>query len=104
GAGNLRGARAATRGGGSGTWCRRRARLRVEADGSDLPRAARLDGDRAAPRLGAAVPSIPEPASGGGADRALPASRRRGARLAEPHRARCGLPELAVSGVAARIS
>src|SRR6266571_3370071 len=35
--------------------------------------------------------------------RAFPASRRRGAELAEPRRARCGLPELAVFRVATPI-
>ena len=51
---HLRRARAKARARGDGAGRRLRARLRERADGAALPRPARLDADREAPRLGAA--------------------------------------------------
>src|SRR5207247_2230199 len=54
--GHLRRAGAQARAGGNRTGSGRCARLRERTHGTDLPRAARLDGDRAPARAGAALP------------------------------------------------
>ena len=101
--GHLRGTRTQARGRCSGARRRRRPRLRVEAHDADLPGPARLERDRADPRLGTAVPAPAPEKRSRRPRRALSSPGRCGQGVAESRSARCGVPQLALHGIAPRL-